>query len=54
MVRCIWKSVLYEPNHGFPPSNMMELAASSVDRGLRQKKILTTVVLQGKFALHSA
>ncbi len=54
MVRCFGKSAVYEPNQGLPPSKMTELAASSVDRGLRQKKMLTTVVLQGKFVLHSA
>lgn len=33
---------------------MMELGASSADRGLRQRKTLTTVVLQSGFALRFA
>jgi hypothetical protein len=33
---------------------MMELAASSADRSLRQRKTLTTLALQGGFALRFA
>ena len=36
---------------GFAPPEMVEQAASSADRSLRQKETLTTLVLQGGFAL---